>query len=117
MTERVTTEQIEELRTELLRERARLERTMKSTAEGSRPVEADQSTMGRLSRMDALQQQSLVADLHSREQARHAQITDALERIEQGTYGLCATCGRPIPYGRLLVFAEARTCAGCGARG
>ena len=116
MPERVTPEQVEELREELLRERARLERTMKSTAEGARPVEADQSTMGRLSRMDALQQQSLVADLHSREQARHAQITDALERIDQGTYGICAACGNPIPYGRLLVFPEARMCASCGAR-
>jgi len=116
MVERVTSEQVEERREELLRERARLERTMKSTAEGSRPVEADQSTMGRLSRMDALQQQSLTADLHSREQARHAQITDALERIDQGTYGVCSSCSNPIPYGRLLVFPEARTCATCGAR-
>jgi DnaK suppressor protein len=116
MPERVTPEQVEELREELVRERARLERTMKSTAEGSRPVEADQSTMGRLARMDALQQQSLTADLHSREQARHAQIEDALERIEHGSYGFCSTCSHPIPYGRLLVFPEARTCATCGAR-
>jgi RNA polymerase-binding transcription factor DksA len=57
------------------------------------------------------------ADLHSRNEARHAQILDAFARIDAGTFGSCARCNQPIPFGRLLVFPEARLCASCGARG
>lgn len=112
----LTPEQIEELRTELVRELARLERSMATSAEAARPVQLDQTSVGRLSRMDALQNQQLTANLHGREQTRHAQIVDAIARIEAGTYGTCLTCGQPIAFGRLLVFPEARSCAACGAR-
>ena len=112
----LTAEQLAELRTELTRELERLERSLRSTAEGARPVQADQTTMGRLSRMDALQSQQLASDLLGREQTRRAQIVDALERMDRGTYGMCTACGQPIAYGRLLVVPEARTCAACGAR-
>ncbi|HUF34410.1 MAG TPA: TraR/DksA C4-type zinc finger protein, partial [Gemmatimonadales bacterium] len=40
-------------------------------------------------------------------------VHDALARLEGGTYGICHTCGRPIPYARLVVMPEARECAGC----
>lgn len=110
-------EQLTELRSELSRELARLERSMPSTAQAAKPVELDQTAVGRLSRMDALQNQHLTADLHSREQARHAQLIDALDRLDHGTYGRCLSCGAAIAYGRLLVFPEARSCAVCGARG
>ncbi|MBK6487860.1 MAG: TraR/DksA C4-type zinc finger protein [Gemmatimonadetes bacterium] len=35
--------------------------------------------------------------------------------MDEGRYGGCATCGGALPYGRLLVMPEARTCAACGA--
>jgi DnaK suppressor protein len=110
----LTEEQITELREELGRELARLDRTMETSREAAKPVELDQTSVGRLSRMDALQNQHMSADLHSRNEARHAQIIDALGRMAEGTYGNCSRCGKEIPYGRLLVFPEARTCAGCG---
>lgn len=112
----LTAEQLAELRTELERELARLERSMQGTREASRPAVLDQSAIGRLSRIDAIQNQQLTAGLHERELARHAQLLDALARFADGTYGRCLTCGRGIPYGRLLVFPEARTCAGCERR-
>jgi DnaK suppressor protein len=115
--ETLTPEQLTELRSELERELARLERTMESSREAARPVELDQTAVGRLSRIDALQNQQLSADLHSRSEARHALIVDALERMASGTYGACLRCGRSIPFGRLIAFPEARTCAACSARG
>lgn len=112
----LTAEQVAELRGELERELARLERSMQGTREASKPAVLDQSAIGRLSRIDAIQNQQLTAGLHERELARHAQLLDALARIDAGTYGRCLTCGRPIAYGRLLVFPEARTCPGCERR-
>jgi RNA polymerase-binding transcription factor DksA len=39
----------------------------------------------------------------------------ALRRIEDGTYGSCASCGNPIPYPRLSVMPETSHCVGCSA--
>lgn len=110
----LTPAQLDELRGELERELRRLERTMHATGEAAKPVELDQTTVGRLSRMDAMQNQHMAAELHERERARHTGLVLALERMDHGTYGVCDRCGAVIPYGRLLVIPEARTCASCG---
>lgn len=108
--------QLAEIRTELERELARLERSMGSSREDARPVALDQTAVGRLSRISALQSQQMSADLHSRKEARHAQIVDALARMAAGTYGICVRCNQAIAFDRLIVFPEARFCAACGAR-
>lgn len=43
-------------------------------------------------------------------------IKKALERIKDGTYGICITCGKPIPEKRLEVMPEADRCLDCQAR-
>jgi DnaK suppressor protein len=112
----LTGEQLAEVRAELESELARLDKTRESSREAAQPVALDQTSVGRVSRIDALQNQQMSKDLHSRSEARRAQIVDALERMDAGSYGRCARCGQEIPYGRLLVFPEARHCATCGAR-
>ncbi|MEO6446029.1 MAG: TraR/DksA family transcriptional regulator [Gemmatimonadaceae bacterium] len=106
--------QLAELRAELERELARLHRSMPSTEQAAETVHLDQACVGRLTRMEAIASQEMARALHEREQALELRIVDALQRLDEGTYGACATCGLPIPYGRLLVMPEARTCATCG---
>jgi DnaK suppressor protein len=106
--------QIQELHAEIEREIRRLERGMSGAREATRAVELDQTAVGRLSRIDALQNQQMAAGLRGREMARYAQLLEALERIDKGTYGRCQRCGRTIPFGRLLVMPEARACSSCG---
>ena len=43
------------------------------------------------------------------------QVDDALARMDAGTYGICAGCGRPIPDGRLEVRPFAERCVACAA--
>jgi DnaK suppressor protein len=112
-TSHLSDDQRAELRAELERQLARLEKSMKITDEASRTVELDQTSVGRLSRMDSLQNQSLSKGLQERELARHAQIRDALDRITAGTYGHCTACAAAIPFERLFVFPEASQCSGC----
>ncbi|HUJ55590.1 MAG TPA: TraR/DksA C4-type zinc finger protein [Gaiellaceae bacterium] len=42
-----------------------------------------------------------------------AQIDAALDRIETGTYGICAGCGREIPQPRLEAYPWASLCIDC----
>ncbi len=41
------------------------------------------------------------------------QVNEALQRIEDGTYGLCASCKKPIPATRLKAIPHAQTCLKC----
>jgi DnaK suppressor protein len=46
-------------------------------------------------------------------QAKVAEIDAALTRVDAGTYGLCESCGKPIPPARLEVVPEATLCVSC----
>ncbi|MFV1986443.1 MAG: TraR/DksA family transcriptional regulator [Gemmatimonadota bacterium] len=109
----LSVEQLAELRGELERQLVRLERSMKITEHAARPVELDQTAVGRLSRMDALQNQHLMKNLQEREEMRLAAIHEALGRLEAGTYGTCTECDESIGFDRLYVVPEAADCGRC----
>jgi DnaK suppressor protein len=108
----ITPEQTEDLRQELLRTLGRLERSMKSAGNGA--ANLDQTCIGRLSRIEALQNQGLTEGLKERERIQLQQVVDALCRIDDGSYGVCRSCQCAIPVERLLVFPETLTCQPCG---
>lgn len=113
----LTADQLLDLRAELERELARLRHSMRISEETKGPVALDQTAVGRLSRMAAMQSQAMQEELHSRELGRLGALESALKRVDDGTYARCTACGGQIPYGRLLVIPEALTCAVCGPRG
>ncbi|HSG48206.1 MAG TPA: TraR/DksA C4-type zinc finger protein [Longimicrobiales bacterium] len=110
----LTTPELAGLRAELEGALARLERSMRVSNEAVKPVELDQAAVGRLSRMDSLQSQSMAKSLQEREQAKLALLHQALRRMDEGSYGRCTGCGGGIPFGRLLIFPETPTCQACG---
>ena len=110
----LTPQQLSEIREELRRSLARLERSMKTNGNGRSP-ELDQSAVGRLSRIEALQNQGMTQTLKDRDRLQFEQVMDALGRIDAGTFGYCTDCRAPIRFERLLVFPEALNCAACGA--
>ncbi|MEX2281695.1 MAG: TraR/DksA C4-type zinc finger protein [Gemmatimonadota bacterium] len=116
MNEHLTLAQINALRAELDRQLRKLQGSMRTTARAMRPVQLDESSIGRISRIDNLQTQGLTKELQEREQAKLGQINEALKRIEAGTYGVCVVCRKPISFERLEVFPEAPNCAACLGR-
>ena len=99
--------------------RARRDELLQLTAEHedeSDPVELDQSRVGRLSRMDALQSQALAAEVERRREVELERIGMALERIEQGEYGYCVACGEPIAEKRLELDPATPVCISCAER-
>jgi DnaK suppressor protein len=108
--------QLEELKAELERQLRKHQRSMRTTSRAMKPVQLDQSSVGRLSRIDSLQRQGLTAGLQAREQAKLGQILEALKRLDAGTYGTCVICGEAVAFERLMVFPEAPNCAACAGR-
>lgn len=81
--------------------------------ESRAPVELDQQSVGRLSRMDALQKQNMELATEQRRQLRIKTIHAALERIEAGDYGYCAICDEDIAPQRLSFDPAIATCISC----
>ena len=77
------------------------------------PVELDQQSVGRLSRMDAMQQQSMDLAREDRRRARLAVLAVALRRLAEGDYGYCLGCGEHIPEKRLDIDAAVTLCIDC----
>lgn len=77
---------------------------------------APDNAIGRLTRMEAIQAQSMNDAAKRRYQKRLRGVKAALEAIEEGTYGTCVRCGDEIPEGRLEIMPESRLCVKCAAR-
>ena len=87
---------------------------LSETAKDSRvPVTLDQQSVGRLSRMDALQQQSMELATEERRQHRLATLAAALRRVKSGDYGFCLKCDDKIAAGRLAVDPAVTLCIDC----
>ena len=85
---------------------------MNTNPEDSGVVELD-SSIGRLSRMDALQNQQMALELKRRQENQLLRIENAFKRLAKGQYGLCGKCKKPIEEDRLEVFPDAVTCVRC----
>jgi DnaK suppressor protein len=78
-------------------------------------VELDQSKVGRLSRMDAMQAQAMAQASGQRREAMLRNIEAALKRIDDESYGLCLDCGEPINPKRLEFDPTALRCIDCAS--
>ncbi len=79
------------------------------------PVEVN-GAMGRVSRGDAMQVQQMAVEMERRRQQRILQVGSALDRIRNGTYGLCGRCRGPISEERLEAMPEVVLCVRCADR-
>lgn len=78
-------------------------------------VKLDQSSVGRLSRMDALQQQAMAVDNRRRARMTLKRIDAALLRCNDGSYGLCIDCDEPIASARLEFDPTTLRCFECAS--
>jgi DnaK suppressor protein len=108
----LTDEQTSELREVLVAAKDEVERSVSTSTEEAKPVDLGLS-IGRLSRVDALQQQHMALARKEREKVRLQQIRAALARLDEGTYGDCLSCGEPVGYARLRVRPETPFCRTC----
>ncbi|MFO7564555.1 MAG: TraR/DksA family transcriptional regulator [Enhygromyxa sp.] len=109
-------EQIAEFRALLEQQREELLGTQELAVSSTKPVELDQTTVGRLSRMEAIQAQAMAVATQNRREVQLQRIKAALTRIDEGEYGLCVDCDEPINPRRLAFNPTAPLCLTCAQR-
>ncbi|HCX15220.1 MAG TPA: molecular chaperone DnaK [Rhodospirillaceae bacterium] len=87
------------------------------TGNDRKPVELDQQAIGRLSRMDALQQQAMAIEAERRRSLQIGRIEAALKRIEDDFFGFCLICEEKIGEKRLTLDPTTPTCVKCADHG
>lgn len=108
----LTEKQEDELKGDLLKLRTELAEALAASGAEAAPVDLD-LPIGRISRMDAIQQQSLAKASKAANERRLALAGAALALLEEGEYGLCRDCGEPIGYARLKAKPETPFCLEC----
>ena len=97
----LTEKQIAKFESKLKFMRTELEELVARGDDETGPVALDQTAVGRLSRMDALQRQAMAQETERRRLNDIRRIDAALKRIEEGEFGYCIVSGEPIPLARL----------------
>jgi DnaK suppressor protein len=100
-------------RQRLLALKAELIALSQSADEDRKPVELDQQSVGRLSRMDSMQVQAMAKAADARRAQEIRRVDAALQRVDDDEYGWCVECGEEIEAKRLEVDPAAPRCAGC----
>ncbi len=113
----LTGAQIRAFREELLNKRDELDGTRNTNKEARQTVNLDQQSVGRVSRIDAMQHQAM-AQAHERQRSRHlVRIEQALCRIKADRFGYCSQCEEEIAPKRLQADPASPLCVTCAARG
>ena len=96
--------------------REELMRLSRTGEEEQVPVELDQSRIGRLSRMDAMQGQAMAREIARRRGIELNRTESALDRIATGEFGFCLSCGEEITAKRLDLDPTVPTCIDCAQK-
>ncbi|UAW98659.1 TraR/DksA C4-type zinc finger protein [Halopseudomonas nanhaiensis] len=105
-----------ELKALILQRIEELEPSVDARAQRSENVELDQAKVGRLSRMDALQQQAMHDATQARSRNQLLRLQHALARLDQDDYGYCSECDEEIASGRLRIDPAVGLCVECASK-
>ena len=103
------------IKADLVARRAALVELAEEVESARQPVELDQTRVGRLSRMDALQGQAMAQETARRRDNEIGRIDAALKRVAEDEYGYCLACGEKIAAARLKLDPMAAICVTCAS--
>mgnify|MGYP002631118253 CR=1 FL=1 len=84
-----------------------------ASAESRKTIELDQTSVGRLSRMDALQGQAMNNAIAERRKLALLKVEGALKRMQDDNFGYCLKCGEEISEKRLNFDPATLYCSDC----
>jgi len=109
----LSTKDLNAYRAQLLELKQSLVNTEDALDDASAVVELDQTRVGRLSRMDALQGQAMSKAMQVRRQQQLNEIALALRRLDANDFGYCQNCDERIARQRLDINPAVRLCIKC----
>jgi DnaK suppressor protein len=104
---------LKRIRQRLLELRQSLRDVRDTGDEAAATVELDQTRLGRLSRMDALQAQAISVETNRRREHQARQVDAALARLDRNEFGGCLVCGEAIDPRRLEHDPATSLCIAC----
>lgn len=110
---KLSAQALEELRLRLGQELEQIRTELDALQQGTPELTLDQTSVGRLSRMDAMQQHAMSSGIRERILLRRRRVEAALARLEAQTYGTCCECGIPLSLQRLTSDPSAPFCTEC----
>ena len=105
--------ELERIRQQLIQRARELRELEAASKASSQPVTLDQASVGRLSRMDAMQAQQMALETSRRRREELAGVEGALRRMEAGEFGNCFICGEAIDLRRLAIAPTSTRCVNC----
>jgi len=109
-------EELQKFRKLLEKQKDALSDMYSTLAEAGKTVELDQTRVGRLSRMDAMQGQQMALEAERRRKQKILATDAALNRIETGIYGVCTACDEDINPRRLETDPAHTLCIECASK-
>jgi DnaK suppressor protein len=118
MKQTLTAEQRQALRTALQARQQAIEQQLLAHRQGHSAAELAlaRREQGGNDAVQLASEREVAAALTGLEERELLALTAALQRVDAADYGLCTSCGKAIPYGRLLIEPQAPRCVACETR-
>ncbi len=103
---------LEEIKSVILKEIEKTQKSISEYEEITQPIEPD-NAIGRISRMDAIHNKSVVEAALRQAREKLQKLENVLPQLGKEGFGVCAKCKNTIPIGRILLVPESRFCVHC----
>jgi len=103
---------LEQYKALIIKEINSVKESLNALNEQLKPVSPD-SSLGRITRMDAIQNQSVSRQSLNSKKVRLYKLEVALRSVDAQTYGICTICGEDIAENRLKIVPESTVCMDC----
>lgn len=102
----------EEIRQLIAKEIIKTRERISEYEEMAQPITPD-SAIGRVSRMDAIVNKSVVEAALREAQQKLSNLEEMQGKLDKPDFGLCSKCGQPIPIRRLMLMPQSSLCVSC----
>lgn len=108
----MTPEEIIHLQEKIVRSIRKTKRDIEEFKELTGPVAPDVA-IGRISRMDAINNKSVMEAALREAESKLKGLENALNNLDSKDFGFCIKCKAPIPPGRILLMPQSPYCVKC----
>ena len=102
----------QDIKKRILEELKKTEELILDYKESTKPI-SPENAIGRVSRMDAINNKSVVEAALRKAEEKLNKLKLVLDKVNDAEFGLCMRCGNPIPIGRILLMPQSRNCVRC----